>query len=84
MAKKLTVAIIYIFPKVSKAIPSTLAAIIFTTAVVFFLGIDTKTVGDLGSIAGGIPEFNFPLVPGLIFCVYPLFISGYSNIVRRL
>ena len=59
----LTVAIIYIFPKVTKAIPSTLAAIIFTTAVVFFLGIDTKTVGDLGSIAGGIPEFNFPLVP---------------------
>ena len=59
----LTVAIIYIFPKVTKAIPSTLAAIIFTTAVVFFLGIDTKTVGDLGSIAGGIPEFNFPLIP---------------------
>ena len=59
----LTVAIIYIFPKVTKAIPSTLAAIIFTTAVVFFLGIDTKTVWDLGSIAGGIPEFNFPLVP---------------------
>ena len=59
----LTVAIIYIFPKVTKAIPSTLAAIIFTTAVVFFLGIDTKTVGDLGSIAGGIPQFNFPLVP---------------------
>ena len=59
----LTVAIIYMFPKVTKAIPSTLAAIIFTTAVVFFLGIDTKTVGDLGSIAGGIPEFNFPLGP---------------------
>ena len=59
----LTVAIIYIFPKVTKAIPSTLAAIIFTTTVVFFLGIDTKTVGDLGSIAGGIPQFNFPLVP---------------------
>ena len=59
----LTVVIIYIFPKVTKAIPSTLAAIIFTTAVVFFLGIDTKTVGDLGSIAGGIPEFNFPIVP---------------------
>ena len=59
----LTVAIIYIFPKMTKAIPSTLAAIIFTTAVVFFLDIDTKTVGDLGSIAGGIPVFSFPLVP---------------------
>ena len=59
----LTVAIIYLFPKLTKTIPSTLAAIIFTTGIVYFFSIDTKTVGDLGSIAGGIPEFNFPLVP---------------------
>ena len=59
----LTVAIIYIFPKITKVIPSTLAAIIFTTGIVSFFGIDSKTVGDLGSIAGGIPNFNFPLVP---------------------
>jgi len=59
----LTVSIIYIFPRITKAIPSTLAAIIFTTAVVFFLDIDTKTVGNLGSIAGGIPVFSFPVVP---------------------
>ena len=59
----LTVAIIYLFPKLTKILPSTLAAIIFTTGIVYFFSIDTKTVGDLGSIAGGIPEFNFPLVP---------------------
>jgi sulfate permease, SulP family len=59
----LTILIIYIFPKITKAIPSTLAAIIFTTGLVAFFGIDSKTVGDLGSIAGGIPEFSFPLVP---------------------
>jgi SulP family sulfate permease len=59
----LTVAIIYIFPRITKIIPSTLAAIIFTTGIVSFFGIDSKTVGDLGSIAGGIPNFNFPLVP---------------------
>ena len=59
----LTVAIIYLFPKLTKMIPSTLAAIIFTTGIVYFFSIDTRTVGDLGSIAGGIPEFNFPLVP---------------------
>ena len=59
----LTVAIIYIFPKITKAVPSTLAAIIITTGIVSFFGIDSKTVGDLGSIAGGIPDFNFPLVP---------------------
>ena len=59
----LTVAIIYIFPRITKVIPSTLAAIIFTTGIVSFFGIDSKTVGDLGSIAGGLPDFNFPLVP---------------------
>jgi len=59
----LTVAVIYFFPKVTKMIPSTLAAIMLTTGIVFFFSIDTKTVGDLGSIAGGIPEFNFPNVP---------------------
>ena len=59
----LTVAIIYLFPKLTKIIPSTLAAIILTTGIVYFFSIDTKTVGDLGSIAGGIPEFNFPIVP---------------------
>jgi len=59
----LTVAIIYLFPKLTKVIPSTLAAIIFTTGIVYFFSIDTRTVGDLGSIAGGIPEFNFPMVP---------------------
>ena len=59
----LTVAIIYLFPKITKAVPSTLAAIIITTGIVSFFGINTKTVGDLGSIAGGIPDFNFPLVP---------------------
>ena len=59
----LTVAIIYLFPKITKAVPSTLAAIIITTGIVSFFGIDSKTVGDLGSIAGGIPDFNFPLVP---------------------
>ena len=59
----LTVAIIYFLPRITKAIPSTLAAIIATTGIVAFFGIDSKTVGDLGSIAGGIPDFKIPLVP---------------------
>jgi len=59
----LTVIIIYFLPKITKAIPSTLAAIIATTGIVAFFGIDSKTVGDLGSIAGGIPDFKIPLVP---------------------
>ena len=59
----LTVFIIYIFPKITKLIPSTLVAIFSVSAVVALFGLDTKTVGDLGMIAGGIPEFNIPNLP---------------------
>lgn len=58
-----TVAIIYLLPKLTKAIPSTLAAIASVSLAVIFLNIDTKTVGDLGSIAGGLPTFHLPDVP---------------------
>ncbi len=59
----ITVAIIYLLPKLTKVIPSTLAAIMVVSFSVPFLGIDTKTVGDLGSIAGGLPSFHLPAVP---------------------
>ena len=59
----LTVAIIYLFPKLTKAIPSTLAAILIVSFGVIALNIDTKTVGDLGSIGGGLPSFHIPQVP---------------------
>lgn len=56
----LTVAIIYFFPKITKAVPSSLAAIFIVSSIVFIFGLDTKTVGDLGSIAGTIPSFQIP------------------------
>ena len=59
----LTVAIIYLLPRFTKAIPSTLAAIMVVTLCVVGFGLDTKTVGDLGSIAGGLPTFHVPQVP---------------------
>lgn len=59
----LTIAIIYLLPKLTKAIPSTLAAILVVSIGAIALGIDTKTVGDLGSIAGGLPTFHLPEVP---------------------
>ena len=59
----LTMAIIYLLPKLTKAIPSTLAAILVVSIGVIALGVDTKTVGDLGSIAGGLPTFHLPAVP---------------------
>ena len=59
----ITVAVIYLLPKLTKAIPSTLAAIAVVSFGVAFLNIDTRTVGDLGSIAGGLPTFHLPDVP---------------------
>ena len=59
----LTMAIIYLLPKLTKAVPSTLAAILVVSIGAITLGIETKTVGDLGSIAGGLPTFHMPEVP---------------------
>ncbi|MGZ8257271.1 MAG: SulP family inorganic anion transporter [Gallionella sp.] len=59
----LTMFIIYLLPRFTKMIPSTLAAIVATSALVIFAGIDTKTVGDMASIAGGLPQFHLPDVP---------------------
>lgn len=59
----LTMAIIYLLPKLTKAVPATLVGILVTSLLVAGLGIDTKTVGDLGSIAGGLPSFHLPEVP---------------------
>lgn len=68
-----TMAIIYILPKLTKAIPSTLAAIIAVTVSVIYFGLDTKTVGDLGSIAGGLPSFRIPEVPWNLETLYIIF-----------
>lgn len=59
----LTIVIIYALPKLTKAIPSTLVAIAVVSFGVAFLNIETRTVGDLGSIAGGLPTFHLPNVP---------------------
>ncbi len=58
----LTMVIINYLPKITTAIPSSLAAIVFVSLLVIFLDIDTKTVGDLASIKGGLPQFHLPEV----------------------
>ena len=58
----LTMVIIYLFPKITKAVPATLVGILAVSLLVAFTGIETKTVGDLGSIAGGLPTFHIPNV----------------------
>jgi len=56
----LTMLIIWLLPKLSKAIPASLFAILSVFALVYFLGIETKTVGDIASIEGGFPPFHIP------------------------
>ncbi|MAP94848.1 MAG: sodium-independent anion transporter [Ponticaulis sp.] len=59
----LTMAIMWLLPKVTKAVPAALAAILVVSAVVLGFGIETRSVGDLASISGGLPEFHIPMVP---------------------
>jgi len=59
----LTMLVIWLLPKLTKAIPSSLAAILLVFGIVTLFGIDTKTVGDLASISGGFPPFHLPEVP---------------------
>lgn len=78
----ITIAIIYLLPKLTKAIPSTLAAILAVSIGVILLDIDTKTVGDLGSIAGGLPDFNIPNVPFNLETLY--IVLPYSLILASI
>ncbi len=58
-----TMLIIWGLPKLTKAIPASLAAILAVFGIVVGFGIDTKTVGDIASIQGGFPPFHIPIVP---------------------
>lgn len=68
----LTMAIIHFLPKLTKAVPSSLVAIVVVTVLVQSLGLDARTVVDFvrdmtndptASIAGGLPQFSIPNVP---------------------
>lgn len=68
----LTMAIIYFLPKLTKAVPSSLVAIVVVTALTQVLHLDTRTVvdflrtmsGDMGAtLAGELPTFALPAVP---------------------
>lgn len=59
----LTMLIIWGLPKLTKVVPASLASILIVFALVYFLKLDTKTVGDIASIKGSFPPFHIPLVP---------------------
>jgi len=56
-------AIIYILPRFTKAIPSPLVCIIILTIIAQTTGMDLRTVGDMGQIPSSLPLFLLPQVP---------------------
>lgn len=56
-------AIIYILPRFTKAVPSPLAAIVVLTAASIFGNIQVPTVGDMGELPASLPFFLLPQVP---------------------
>lgn len=59
----LTITIILLFPKLTKAVPASLVAIIVVFAVVLIFDIDTKQVVDIASVSGSLPPFHIPEIP---------------------
>lgn len=59
----LTIAIVFVLPKFTKAIPASLVAILVVFAIVSFFGIDTKKVIDIASVGGSLPSFHIPEIP---------------------
>ncbi len=56
-------AIIYLFPRLTRAVPSPLVTIIVLTALVWALGLDVRTVGDMGALPDTLPVFLLPDIP---------------------
>jgi SulP family sulfate permease len=59
----LGLAIIYGFPRLTRAVPSPLVAIAVLTAITAAFGIHVRTVADLGQLPSALPVFGLPQVP---------------------
>lgn len=56
-------AIIYLFPRLTRAVPSPLIAIIVLTIISIYWGLPVNTVGDMGKLPSSLPSFLIPNVP---------------------
>lgn|SRR5690606_35431686 len=59
----LTVAVVLLFPRITKKIPASLAAITVVFLLVIGFNIDTKQVQDIASVSGTLPPFHIPQIP---------------------
>ena len=58
-----TMIVIYVFPRITKSFPASLAGILIVGVGAIASGMHTRTVGDMASIHGGLPPFHLPAVP---------------------
>ena len=56
-------AIIYLLPRITSAVPSPLVAIVLLAGVTIGMGIDVNTVGEMGKLPEALPMFHWPQVP---------------------
>lgn len=56
-------AIIYLLPRVTRAVPSPLVAIVGLTALSIAMGADVRVVGDMGALPSTLPMFLLPDIP---------------------
>ncbi|SEN80416.1 sulfate permease, SulP family [Mesobacillus persicus] len=56
-------AIIYILPRFTKAVPAPLVAIVAITAIAIFTGSNVRTIGDMGNLTQALPIFLIPDIP---------------------
>jgi sulfate permease, SulP family len=56
-------AIIYLFPYITRSVPSPLVCIVVLTGIAIWLGLDVRRVGDMGELPSTLPIFLFPEVP---------------------
>jgi SulP family sulfate permease len=59
----LTMAIVYLLPRLTRSVPPALVAILGVGLAVDLLGLPTRTLGDMAHIAGGLPAFALPDIP---------------------
>jgi SulP family sulfate permease len=59
----LTMLIVYLLPRLTKAVPPALVAIVGVGLVCQFFDLPTRTLGDMAHIAGTFPSFHIPAVP---------------------
>jgi SulP family sulfate permease len=81
----LTMLIIHFLPKLTKVVPSSLAAILIVFGLVTFFNLDTRTVGDIASIKGGFLPFHAPAIDWTLeslklIAPYSLIIAGVGLI----